>query len=136
MVRRLLFIATATVASMVLFAGSAFAHFCYIAVRSPQGAQAAGANSDSWGTLDEFLGGELGLCEEGIAYVESQVEAATGLDADMLAINERTVMAQGHLRSGQNLHLSEDGKGVDYLSEEVFADFETWVGEAFAICGG
>lgn len=131
MIRRILFISTVALATLVLFASSAFAHICYIASRSPQGAQAAATNSDSWGSVDEFLV-SLGLCEAGIDHVRTQISDA-GLDPDLLVINERTVMAQGRFRSG-NEHLSANGHGVDWVSEEMFADFESWVGEGFALC--
>lgn len=135
MIRRLLFTATTTVAILVLFASSALAHFCYVADRSVRGAQQAAANSASWVSVAEFLA-EAGMCAEGIAYVDGQVAAATGTEPGQLAINERTVMAQGHGRSGKNLHLASNGRGVDWLSEEDFAMFDTWVGTGFGICAG
>lgn len=134
MVRRLLFIVTATMASLVLFAGSAFAHFCFIASRSPQGAQAAGAHSDTWGSVPEFLS-EAGMCQAGIQHVEMQISEATGLEPGVIVINERVVMAQGLFNSlDRHEHLAGNRRGVDWVSDEMFAQFDVWVGEGFALC--
>ena len=51
MVRRLLIGAVAAVASLVLTAGVASAHECYISNRSAQGNQQAGTNSAVWEIL-------------------------------------------------------------------------------------
>ena len=128
--RRTAIVATSVALLLVLSASSALAHFCFNASRSDRGNQAA-AGSPAWGSIAEFLRGDLGLCEAGIDHVLDGVEAA-GFPRNLL-IHNRTVLAQGRL--GKHQHLSVNRKGIDHLSGQDFVLFERLIGQAFGICG-
>ena len=102
---------------------------CFNANRSDKG-NAAAAGSEALISAEEFLGGIVGLCPEGVDFVIAGL-AAEGFDTDFL-INGHTVMASGLEKNHEDkLH---DGMGVDHLSEEFMEIADGLIGEAFGLC--
>jgi hypothetical protein len=117
----------------LVVASSADAFFCFNANRSEEGNASAG-NGAALGSVDEFLGGEVGLCPAGIEHVKEGLEEA-GFPADFV-INERTIMAQGLEKNGSDMgqELLHNQKGIDHLDDEFFETAEELIGEAFGLC--
>jgi hypothetical protein len=132
MLRRVAFTAGAAVATIALLAGPAGAFECYNANRSAQGNAAAGAHSKGLLSFTEILTGEVGLCEEGAAFVIAGAEAE-GFRSDVL-INGHTLMAGGLEKNGKGESKLHDGQGIDHLSQEFFDTVEPLIGQAFGIC--
>jgi hypothetical protein len=135
MIRKLPAALIAIVAMLLLTASSAFAFECYNASRSAKG-NAAAAGSPALASPAEILANPdiVGLCPEGVDFVLAGLQDL-GYDTNIL-INERALMAGGLERNGKNEELLHDGKGIDHLGEEFFADVDPLIGEAFAtICG-
>ena len=130
--RRIMTLVVATTAALMLFAGTAFAHFCYVPNRSERG-NAAAAKSQGWVPLDEVLVQEFGLCEEGVAHFEGAYLAPRGISRSTL-IHTRALAAGGRFGTEQ----TSDGKGVDHLfsSEQDFEEVGQALEEAFEICFG
>jgi hypothetical protein len=129
--RRVLTLVSA-VTGLLLIAGPAFAHFCYIPTRSDQGNQGA-AKSQAWVSVEHILVEELGLCEEGVDFFEAAYLAPRGLTTATL-LHEKALLAAPHFGTPK----MSDGKGVDHLfnSEQDFADLDEAIGGAFAVCFG
>jgi len=125
---------TAAFAALALAAGPASAYHCVNESRSAQGNASAATHSDSWLGIEEAISDPeiigIDLCDAGVAAVLDGLEEA-GFDPT-LAINERTLMAQGlvkHLFDEEGNPIEEpvvipeqlsNGKGVDHLDEEFF----------------
>lgn len=130
MKRRSLIVMVGAALCLLVMSSSALAHFCYVANRSPQGAQSA-AGSPTWISISEILTEEIGLCPAGVEHVLDGIEAS-GLPRTLM-IHGRTIMAQGlEHKHPEKLH---DGRGIEHLSDADFAAFEILVGEAFPLCG-
>jgi hypothetical protein len=127
--RRFMTVMTATIAALMLFAGTAFAHFCYVPNRSDQGNTGA-ARSQTWLSIDQILA-EEGLCEEGAAYFEEAYLSPRGASLSTL-IHTRALLAAPHFGTAK----MSDGRGIDHLfgSEEDFIELDQIFEEAFAIC--
>jgi hypothetical protein len=130
--RRIMTLVVATTAALMLFAGTAFAHFCYVPNRSERG-NAAAAKSQGWVPLDEILLEGFGLCEEGVAHFAEAYLAPRGISRSTL-IHTRTLAAGGRFGTEQ----ASDGKGVDHLfsSEQDLEDLDQALEGAFEICFG
>jgi hypothetical protein len=135
MIRKASVLAIAIVAVLGLTCTSAFAFECYNASRSAQGNASVAEHSNTFATLGDILADPeiVGLCPEGVEFVLAGMEAL-GYRTDVL-INGRTLMAGGLERNGKGEELLHNGKGIDHLSEQFFADGDVLIGEAFAtIC--
>jgi len=133
MIKKLLAATGIGVTAVMLTAGSTWAYECYNTSRSDTG-NANGAKGQAMASLEEILGGEFGLCQDGIDHIVDGLEAE-GFDGDAL-INFRAMMAGGLERNGNGEELLHDGQGIDHLSEDFFELADQLIGEAFGICGG
>lgn len=129
--KKLLTGVVASVVALMLMSGTAHAHRCTIASRSEQGNTQVAAHSNGWLSPQDFLARE-GLCDEGIAYV------LEGLgEWGNLTFHGNATLA--HKLSERHAGLLNDGRGVDHLSDEDFAEiiplFMSLVEDARALCG-
>jgi hypothetical protein len=102
--RRVLTGGIATVATLVLTAAPASAHFCYKNNLTP-GAAAGMANSQGFATFGELAFEFTGLCPAGIEVLAD----AAGVTTDT-PIHAHAVMAGGTLRDG-----SSDNPAISHL---------------------
>jgi hypothetical protein len=120
----------AAIVALALTGGSAFAFECYNASRSDEGN--AGAANGQGATIADFLSGEVGLCDDGVAFVVEGLEEQ-GFQTDVV-INTHTLMAGGLEKNGKGEEKLHDGQGIDHLSEEFFAAADALIGPAFGLC--
>ena len=132
--RRLWIVVAAVVVTIALSATSAFAFECYNTKRSANGNAAAAGSQALW-SFERILSSPevVGLCPDGVDYVIDGLDEL-GYRTDVL-INFRALMASGLERSGNGAVLLHDGKGIDHLSEQFFADVDALIFTAFTtIC--
>jgi len=115
-----------TAVVLVVGAGSAWAHECFVANRSAQGNAAAGSHSAAWDevslhtVLTEFIGlpPELAACVE-----EAAPEAgipSTFVFGGKQARGQQGVIALNNPNM-ESMGLGSNGKGIDH-GEDVFGD--------------
>lgn len=116
--RRMATVAGATGCALVMTAGGAFAHECYIANQSEQGAHNAGTKSQVWFELDlvgELVSGGLWTAEQGACITAAAEEA--GVRTKVTIMGKVPAPHEGVLGS-KNPHAEEkagDGKGIDHF---------------------
>jgi hypothetical protein len=120
------------VTGLMMVAGPAFAHFCYIADRSEQGNRGA-ANSQAWVSIEHILVDEIGLCDAGLDYFDEVYLAPRGLTPATL-LHGRALLAAPHFGTPK----MSDGRGVDHLfnSEQDLIELDEAIEGAFEVCFG
>jgi hypothetical protein len=120
------------VAALMMVAGPAFAHFCYVASRSEQG-NAKAANGKAWMSIDHYLGEVEGICADGLEHFSTEFLEPRGLSGS-LVMHDKALLAGPHFGSAK----MSDGKGVDHLfgSFEDFELIDELFAEMEAICAG
>ena len=137
MLRRLPAVAFGGVVGLVLLAGPAAAHECFVANRSAQGNAAVGAHSAAWMevSLDTILTEFIGVPQPVADCVEANAEQfglpSTFVFGGKQAVGQDGVIAERNPNfSAKNL--ASDGKGIDH-AEDVYGEA---VGAAIGFCTG
>ena len=128
--------ASALVAGLlVVSAGAASAHECFVANRSDQGNAAVGAHSQAWDlvTLDTVLTEFIGLPSDVAACVEAKAPAA-GVPSEFVFGGKQAV-GQGGVIAENNPNfaakgLGANGQGIDH-GEDVYGPI---LGELIGEC--
>jgi len=126
--------AAATAALVIVSAGAASAHECYVANRSSQGNAAVAAHSSAWQvlTLDFVVTQFLGQSQEVADCVVAAAPDA-GVPTEFLIGGKQAVGSDGVImENNPNGWLATDGRGIDH-AEDVYA--ETIIGLVLS-CGG
>ncbi|HET6625266.1 MAG TPA: hypothetical protein VFG63_02655 [Nocardioidaceae bacterium] len=115
----------AAAALLVVGAGGAFAHECYVANRSDQGNTMAGTNSQAWETvsLDTILTVFIGLPQSLADCVEAKAPDA-GIPSSFVlgmkqAVGQEGVIAENN--PNMSTVLGADGQGIDH-AEDAYGD--------------
>ena len=126
--------AAATAALVIVSAGAASAHECFVANRSDQGNAAAGQHSAAWQvlTLDFIVTAFLGQTQEVADCVVAAAPDA-GIPTVLVVGGQQAVGSEGVImENNPNGDLATDGRGIDH-AEDAYGD--AIVGLVFA-CGG
>lgn len=122
LVRRLSTVVGGATAVVLVAAGPAAAHFCFL-VNASDRSDAGRAGSNGWNTFAEDARSFFpDLCDDGIAVLAEA--AGVSPDTPILA---HSVLANGTLRNGQG----KDVPAVDYLDIEAL---EAVIPDALAAC--
>jgi hypothetical protein len=124
-------------ALIVVGAGGAFAHECFVANRSAQGNAMAGTNSAAWETvsLDTILTQFIGLPQPIADCVEAAAPAA-GVPSSFV-FGAKQAVGQGGVIAESNPNmdakgLASDGHGIDH-AEDAYGDV---IGALIGQCSG
>ena len=121
-VHRLAGTAAATAALVIVSAGAASAHECFVANRSGQGNAAVGEHSAAWQllTLDFVVTAFLGQTQEVADCVVAAAPDA-GIPTQFVVGGKQAVGSGGVImENNPNGDLASDGRGIDH-AEDVYA---------------
>ena len=135
MLRRLSTVAIGGAAALVLLAGPATAHECFVANRSAQGNAAVGAHSAAWEavSLDTILTQFIGLPQPLADCVETNADAY-GIPLSFV-FGAKQAVGQDGVIAEKNPNftakgLSSNGKGIDHAEDVYLAS----IGAAIEFC--
>lgn len=133
--RRVSMVAMGGAVALVLLAGPAAAHECFVASRSAQGNAAVGAHSAAWDavTLDTILTQFIGVPQSVADCVEANA-GTFGIPASFVFAGKQAV-GQGGVIAENNPNLtakglSSNGKGIDH-AQDAYGDA---IGAAIGFC--
>ena len=119
---------------LVVSAGAASAHECYVANRSAQGNTAAGSYSEAWEsvTLDTILTEFIGVSSEVATCVEAKA-AEAGVPSEFVFGGKQAV-GQGGVIAENNPNmeakgLASNGTGIDHAEDVYGPTIEALIGQ-------
>lgn len=130
---RLSVAAGGAVVALVMMAGPAFAHECFVANRSEQGNAAVAAHSAAWSgvsldtILTQFIGVPQPVADCVVAHAADFGIPTSFVFGDKQAVGQDNVIAEKNPNMSAK-GLSSDGKGIDHAQEAYGPAIEAAIG--------